>query len=435
MEKVSKTTEPKEYRTGGWAAHWILFVCTMLVIVCKMDQSVLSAVLQPMKQELGLSDAEAGSLATIMLLSIAVFASPLGFLMDRWSRKKSIALMAMVWSVATVMSGFAKNFLGAVIPRFLVGVGESAYIPGGTAIISAAYSQEKRARVLSIFSIGSALGLALGMITGGVIAARMGWHYAFFILGLPGILFGFLALFMRDYKTVRTEDESGRTEGFFQAIFNVLKIRTLPWFWAGWILAGIVQSGLMTWISTYMMRSMEMKVDRAGSIMSLIMVIGLIGVPVGGWLSDSWQKKRNNGRLLFVAITFSASAFLAIPMVLAAVPGKVGMFLTFGIFFMLVQSLGQSSLWAIAQDVAPPAYKVLVVSLGYFLGSICGGAWWPWAMGAISDALGGGAFGLKISLLITCFLGMLSFIFFLISSRYYFADAEKSRLMVLESEK
>jgi len=86
----------KEYKIGGWSAHYILIICSLLYMVNYMDRQVLSAVLEPMKIDLGLSDTQAGSLQTIFLLSIAFFSLPVAYLVDRWSRRKAVALMAIL---------------------------------------------------------------------------------------------------------------------------------------------------------------------------------------------------------------------------------------------------------------------------------------------------------------------------------------------------
>ena len=96
-----KPVEPvKEYQTGGWKAHWILIVCTLLYAINYMDRTVLTVVIQPMKTELGLSDGDIGLAITVFTLSIAVFSMPILFLVDRWSRKKMLFLMAIAWSMA-----------------------------------------------------------------------------------------------------------------------------------------------------------------------------------------------------------------------------------------------------------------------------------------------------------------------------------------------
>ena len=106
-----KPTEPvNEYQTGGWKAHWILIICTLLYAINYMDRTVLTVVMQPMKLELGLSDSDIGLAITIFTLSIALFSMPILFAVDRWSRKKMLLLMAVAWSIFTYLTGACKEF-------------------------------------------------------------------------------------------------------------------------------------------------------------------------------------------------------------------------------------------------------------------------------------------------------------------------------------
>ena len=109
----------KGYQTGGWKAHWIVIVTFILSVVCFMDSNVMRVVLQPMKVELGLSDAEAGFVLTVLTLSVALFAYPVSYFIDRWSRKKMLTLMAIFWSIFTFTTGLSKNSAGVFFPACL----------------------------------------------------------------------------------------------------------------------------------------------------------------------------------------------------------------------------------------------------------------------------------------------------------------------------
>ena len=136
-----------------------------------MDRLVFSVVLQPMKVELGLSDTALGVFQTVFVLSMAVLSFPVSYLVDRWSRRKSISLMALIWSAFTFVTGLATNFWGVLAPRTLVGVGEAAFAPGGVAMITAAYPPKKRGRVAGVFVLAMPLGMALGTLLGGYLSS------------------------------------------------------------------------------------------------------------------------------------------------------------------------------------------------------------------------------------------------------------------------
>ena len=116
QDQETDPKQPSELKTGGWRAHYVLIVCTMLYIINYMDRQVFSVILQPMKIDLGLTDAQCGLASTVLIFGMAFFSFPIAYLIDRWSRRKAIALMAILWSIATFTTGLARNFMAVLIP-------------------------------------------------------------------------------------------------------------------------------------------------------------------------------------------------------------------------------------------------------------------------------------------------------------------------------
>src|SRR5512135_2905725 len=154
---------------GGRGAHYVLIVCSLLYMVNYMDRWVLAAVLQPMKVALGLTDTQAGSLQTVFFLSMAAFSIPVAHLVDRWSRRKAVAVMAIIWSVFTFLTGLGRSYLTVLLPRMVVGVGEAAFAAGSTAWITGVYPPAARGRVMGAFLLIAPLGAMAGFMLGGYI--------------------------------------------------------------------------------------------------------------------------------------------------------------------------------------------------------------------------------------------------------------------------
>jgi MFS family permease len=100
------------YHLSPWQRASILVVCFLLHTVNWMDKQVFSVVLEPMKQDMGFTDTQAGLLQSGFFLSMALLAFPAAYLVDRWSRRKTLSLMAIVWSVFTYVTGMGRSFLG-----------------------------------------------------------------------------------------------------------------------------------------------------------------------------------------------------------------------------------------------------------------------------------------------------------------------------------
>ncbi len=422
MAQDLNEAEPKQYKTGGWSAHYILIICTLLYMINYVDRQVFSAVLQPMKVELGLTDAQCGLAQTLFMLGMALFSFPISYLIDRWSRKKSIAIMAILWSGLTYLTGLATSFVGVLIPRSMVGVGEAGFTAGGTAMTSAAYSKQSRARTLGIFNIAIPLGAAIGTMVGGLISAKYGWRTPFLIFAIPGIILGILALFMKDYKTAALPSAQGTKTGFGHSIISVLSIPTLRWYYIGFGILTFTGTSVLAWMPALVMRTMDVSEGQAGLIVGGMVLMAIIGAPLGGYLADLWQKKSKKGRIYLASAAAVLSAILLIAVVLIKF-NVIGIIL--GMLYGIFNVMGNPALASVSQDVVPSAHKGLSFGIAVFCAYALGGAWGPYAVGGISDALGGGAAGLSTAMIISSAGAILGGLFLLLAARHYGPDMAK----------
>src|SRR5262245_51377695 len=168
---------------------WIVFALTFGLLVSDyMSRQVLNAVFPLLKADWGLSDARLGLLSGVVALMVGLLTFPLSLVADRWGRVRSLALMATLWSVATLGCGLARNFEQMFVARLLVGVGEAAYGSVGVAVVLSFFPARLRATVTGAFMAGGMFGSVLGMAAGGVLAAHFGWRWAFAGMALFGLV-------------------------------------------------------------------------------------------------------------------------------------------------------------------------------------------------------------------------------------------------------
>ena len=418
----------KQFKVGGWGAHYVLIICSLLYLIDSIDRYVFSAVMQPMKVDLGLTDTQLGMAQTAFLLGMALFSFPIAYLVDRWSRKKSIAIMAVIWSATTAITGLAKNFIGVLIPRSFVGIGEAGFNAGGTALVSAVYKKEWRSRVLSIFFALGTIGNVLGIVLGGLMSVKYGWRSAFFVLGIPGIILAIFALFMRDYKTIHRTEASAETKGFGKSILAVIKIPSLRWFYIGFILLVFLSAAVGAWFPALAMRAMNINEAQAGTLIGYIFLAAIPGAVVGGFLADWWQKKSPNGR---VYLGFVATFLNSVCVVVFAMLLFNGLGIAAGLLYGFTAPMANPIIASVSQDVVRPEHKGLAFGLAVFSGYIFGGAWSPLAVGAVSDALGGGADGLRVAIIGSSVIGVIGSLIILLAARHYAADREKVQHLTL----
>jgi MFS family permease len=421
-----------EFNVTGFQRTSVLIICFLLYMINFMDRQVLSAVLEPMKIDLGFSDTQAGMLQTSFFLSMALLGIPMAYLVDRWSRRKTLSLMAIIWSAFTYITGLGRNFLSVLFPRMMVGVGEAGFPSAGTAMLSAIYPPEARSRVLGIFNASIPLGSALGALLGGYLSANYGgWRTPFFVFAVPGIILGILAFFLKDYKTVTVTDEQGKKSGFLSSVSNVLKIPTLRWTFAGYAMHMAMTFSLAAWGAAFVMRTQGVSEEIAGRILGVSMLVGIIGAPLGGIIADKWQKTNARGRMYTPILASSVATILLFFALLLELKGPGFLLITiWGVFTVM----GIPAVNSISQDVVEPGLKGIAWGMGGFVMMMGGAAWAPSAVGAVSDVLGGGAGGLKTAMMLMCVPGILACICFLVGSRHYPADMDKVKGFVLEAE-
>ena len=199
---MNNLTAPKEYKLSKGYTNYIFILLFLLYFFDYVDRLVVTSLFPFIKADWGITDAQCGMLVSAVYWSIVIFTFPVSILVDRWSRKKSIGLIAIIWSLATAACAMTRNFSQLRAARMLIGIGEAGYAPGGTAMIAGLYPEEKRSRMMGIWNMSIPLGSAVGIALGGIIATHWGWRHAFGLVALPGLIVAILFFFVKDYKTV-----------------------------------------------------------------------------------------------------------------------------------------------------------------------------------------------------------------------------------------
>src|SRR5207245_1616142 len=173
------------------------------------DRYVLSAVLPGIKHDFNMTNFQGGLLFSSCLVVYALATLPLGVWADRGIRKNIIALCVGIWSVATALAGFTQSLLQLFFMRSILGIGEAGYAPASLSLLGDFFSKAKRGRVLSYWSIGTLIGAAIGVALGGRVADTLGWRWAFYIVGIPGLIAAFLAWRIHEPRRGVFDSEEG----------------------------------------------------------------------------------------------------------------------------------------------------------------------------------------------------------------------------------
>jgi MFS family permease len=411
---------------------WLFGGLFLLYMFDYIDREIVSSLIPFLKSDLGITDTQAGSLASAVYWSIVVFTFPVSVLIDRWSRKRSVGIMVMLWSMATGAAIFVKRFPQLFLTRLGVGIGEAGYAPGGTAMISAMYPQERRSRMMGLWNASIPLGSAIGVGLGGVIATHWGWRHAFGLVAIPGFIIGVLFFFFaRDYKTIKlmkpaTPAAAARRMHLREIVAEFLRTPSLILTYLAFAGNTFLTSAYLTWLPSYFVRTQGMASGPAGLKASSIMLLAIVGAPLGGFLVDAWNKKRGNARPLFAGLSSLLSAALWL-VSFAFFKGTAQYIL------MMVSAVATllylSGASAVTQDVVHPGLWAISYSICVIVQNLLGSSTGPIVVGSISDRM-----GLRSAMLVVPAMAGLAGILFLLASLFYKRDLAKVDKVVVEMQ-
>jgi MFS family permease len=180
------------------ASTFPMWVLGLVIAVDSMDQSILRGVQTLIKDDFNLTDAEVGLLTSAFVLVHAVITIPAGYLADRLNRKKVIAWTVVLWSGITALTGACRSFGQIIGVRALLGFGLGATEPSANSLLTDYYPTHQRGRAFSVQQLMLFVGFGLGLGLGGAVGERLGWRWAFVIVGVPGVLIALLVLKLRE---------------------------------------------------------------------------------------------------------------------------------------------------------------------------------------------------------------------------------------------
>jgi len=160
---MNNVTAPKEYKLSTRNTYYIFALLFLLYFFDYVDRMIVTSLFPFIQKEWGLTDTQSGLLVSMVYWSIVAFVLPVSILVDRWSRKKTIGIMAFLWSMATLACAFTKTFPQLLMTRAAIGIGEAGYAPAGTAMLSGLFPEEKRSRMMGLWNMSIPLGTAVGI--------------------------------------------------------------------------------------------------------------------------------------------------------------------------------------------------------------------------------------------------------------------------------
>jgi ACS family D-galactonate transporter-like MFS transporter len=303
-----------------WYPWLVVALLWVVALLNYLDRQMLSTMKPTMMIDIAELNTAAnfGRLMAIFLWIYALMSPVSGIIADRLNRKWMIVGSLFVWSSVTMLMGFAKTFDQLYILRALMGVSEAFYMPAGLALIADYHQGKTRSLAVGLHMTGIYLGQALGGF-GATIAVNFSWQTTFHVFGLIGILYSvILILFLREKKAYTiARDLTHSLWKRFKELFKGMGILlgnisfwVILFYFSAPSLPGWATK---SWLPTLFANNLHIDMSHAGPLSTITMALSsLVGVMIGGLISDRWIQRNMRGRIFTGAIGLT----LTIPSVL-----------------------------------------------------------------------------------------------------------------------
>ena len=304
--------DPGSRERGSQGGERVLLILLLAYIFNFIDRQIIGILAVPIKAEFDLDDAALGQLGVAFGIFYATIAIPIAWLADRKSRVNIIATAVAVWSLFTAACGMVQTYTQLIFARMGVAVGEAGGIAPSYALISDYFPASRRSRALAFFSLGIPIGSALGVFFGGWLASVLDWRTAFIIVGLAGLPAALLIkLFVPE--PVRGGHDAIQASPEAPPFLTVAAaLARTPSFWLlsfGAASGSILGYGLIFWLPSFFNRSFDLPLEQVGWFYgSIVLVGGVAGTWLGGWIGDRTGPDRPASYALIPAICFCITA-------------------------------------------------------------------------------------------------------------------------------
>ncbi len=415
---------------GRARARYALGLLTVVYVLNFVDRNLLAVLLQPIKEELGISDTALGLLTGFAFALFYTAAGiPIARIADRGSRRRVMAVGIAFWSLATAVSGLARSFGQLALARIAVGAGEASATPAAHSLLSDLFPPERRTRAIAIYGMGANLGILVGLALGGFLQERFGWRVAFAVVGLPGLLVA-LVVGLTLPEPPRGGSEGRADPGELPGLPETLRhLASLPSFRHLCLAAGLYAMaayGMINWSPTFLVRVHGWSYAEVGTWLGLTIGLGgAAGTYLGGVACDALA--RRDARWLVWSSALAGTALIPLFAVFALAPdARVALWAFVPVNMLNVVFAAPT--YALAQGLAQLRMRALASAIVLFVLNLVGLGLGPTLVGWLNDRLEPrfGQEAIRYSLLLVVCANLWAALHSLLAARTLRADLARS---------
>ena len=369
-----------------------IMLLAAVAFIDSVDRGILPGVLSEVQKDLHFSDFKAGLLGSVFVIAGLIAALPAGYIADRRTRTRIIGVMLVSWGAISALNAAVVNFWQFLAVRSTLGAGETINNPAGQSLIADYYPTRLRGRAYAYQRVAPIVGMAVGLGIGGGVGQLLGWRWAFLIVGVPGSLLAFRVLRLPepprgehdgDGSPLVVSQASGpAVRAAISDSLQVLKVPVLRSLMTGTAISFGAITGIGFWAATFYERHTSLSAGAAaGLVGSLILVGALVGLLLGGTLTDRMKVRDPSAPMLVAGVgqlaagLLLAASFFHVPLWFR-IPTQ-----TVAVVFLLAAF---PALAAMTADVVPADLRGIAFSVIGLLGGVAS-AISPLLIGAIAD--------------------------------------------------
>jgi len=401
---------------------WVVLILLLGISVFNYgDRYLLAGLVEPIKAEFDVSDGFMGLLlGPAFAVFYSILAIPFAIYADRHSRINIICAGCVIWSVFTMLGGFADSQYTLAAARVGVGVGEAAFQAPAFSLIASYFRPEQRGKAFAVMALSVYIGQILGYSGGPAIAAQSDWRMAFIVMGAAGLVVVVLAwLLVREPPHEETTAKHPPLVGTFLRLMCVPSYRYMAFGMGLGVMSGIAFG---FWGPTLFSRAYNLSQTEAGSAFGVAFTgPALLGVIGFGALVDHLTKNGYGRALALSAIALTMATLSVIGAIWAS---SVDNAVLWAIPAGLLGGGWSVGLYASLQYILPDRMRATGTALAMLVVNILGFVLGPWIAGEISDIFGADANGIRQGLTIVVPVGILGALLIWLGAKSLEADRQ-----------
>jgi MFS family permease len=397
-----------------WGVIAIFFA---FMLLHQIDKQLINPLLPQVMEEFQISKTQMGAVMTGSLLVSTLLYPLWGFLYDRWSRARLLALASFIWGSTTWLSALARRYVPFFVARASTGIDDSSY-PGLYSLVADYFGPQMRSRIYGLLQLAQPLGYLSGMILALMVAPMLGgWRSVFYLTGSLGLLVALVIfLFVREAPRGQAEPELeqleiGQYRFSLNALRDVLRKRTMWLLFLQGFFGVFPWNVISVWFFTYL--SQERGYDENAVLFTMAPLILMLSASyfVGGALGDFMFRRTPRGRVLVSSLGVIGGAFFLLLSLNTPLEQR-GLFFVLMMLTAFFMPFSAPNVVSTVFDITLPEVRSTAQAVEYFIENT-GAAFAPLLAGIIADRydLGTAILWIGVGAWLICFLIYLGALF------------------------